>query len=114
MLASQEAQDASAKGPFYATVEAAESFAGRLLLAHGLPEHDASIVACHLVRADLRGVDAHRLQYLPHYLERIRREFLPGDETGFVHRQGPIPAAHGQTGAARTCLRAGRRLLRGD
>src|SRR3546814_5630017 len=48
------------------------TFGKRLLLAAGLPEADAVIVADCLVRADLRGVDTHGLQLLPHYLKRVR------------------------------------------
>lgn len=64
------------KGQLYATAEAAEAFGHRLLLAHGLSEKDASTVAQCLVRADLRGVDTHGLQYLPHYLDRVRRGLI--------------------------------------
>jgi len=70
------APTATAKGPYYATVEAAEIFGRRLLTAHGLPDEDAKIVAGCLVRADLRGVDTHGLQYLPHYLDRLRRGLI--------------------------------------
>jgi LDH2 family malate/lactate/ureidoglycolate dehydrogenase len=64
------------KNQLYATAEAAEAFGRRLLLAHGLSEDDASTVARCLVRADLRGVDTHGLQYLPHYLDRVRRGLI--------------------------------------
>src|SRR5262245_22240358 len=87
---SQKEQNAAAKGPFYATVEAAEAFAVRLLLAHGLPEHDANIVARCLVRADLRGVDTHGLQYLPHYLERVRRGLINAKPVLQVERVTPM------------------------
>jgi LDH2 family malate/lactate/ureidoglycolate dehydrogenase len=69
---SEAAPAATAQGPSYATVEAAEAFGRHLLVKHGLSEQDATIVANCLVRADLRGVDTHGLQYLPHYLERVR------------------------------------------
>ena len=68
-------QPASAKtelGPFFVDVKVAESFGRRLLVAHGLPEEDAATVSRCLVLADLRGVDTHGLQTLPHYLERVR------------------------------------------
>jgi LDH2 family malate/lactate/ureidoglycolate dehydrogenase len=70
--ASNAAADA-AQGPVYAKAEAAEAFGRRLLVAHGLSEADAGIVAGCLVRADLRGVDTHGLQFLPQYLDRLRR-----------------------------------------
>src|SRR3546814_10533011 len=56
----------------YVRAEDARTFGKRLLLAAGLPEADAVIVADCLVRADLRGVDTHGLQLLPHYLKRVR------------------------------------------
>jgi LDH2 family malate/lactate/ureidoglycolate dehydrogenase len=61
MTITNDRPQAAAKGPFYATVEAAEAFGRRLLLALGLPEQDANTVASCLVRADLRGVDTHGL-----------------------------------------------------
>lgn len=61
------------QGSFYVAVEAAEAFGRRLLVAHGLSEQDAAIMAGCLVRADLRGVDTHGLQFLPQYLDRVRR-----------------------------------------
>ena len=49
----------------YVEAGAADAFARRLLLARGVPEHDAAIVAACLVGADLRGVDTHGLCRLP-------------------------------------------------
>ncbi len=74
----------------YATAEAAEAFGRRLLLAHGLPEDDASIVARCLVRADLRGVDTHGLQYLPHYLDRVRQGLINPKPKLDVERVTPM------------------------
>src|ERR1700719_1592865 len=64
------------QGPFYVDAEAAETFGRRLLVAHDLPEEDAATVARCLVKADLRGVDTHGLQTLPHYLDRVRRGLI--------------------------------------
>src|SRR5512135_46118 len=70
-------------GPFYAPVEAAEAFGRRLLVAHGLSEQDAATMAGCLVRADLRGVDTHGLQFLPQYLDRLRHGLVsPKPELG--------------------------------
>jgi LDH2 family malate/lactate/ureidoglycolate dehydrogenase len=55
---------------------AAEAFGRRLLQHHGLSETDAGIVAACLLRADLRGIDTHGLQFLPQYLERLRRGLI--------------------------------------
>jgi LDH2 family malate/lactate/ureidoglycolate dehydrogenase len=98
-IVNDTAQATAAKGPFYATVEAAETFGRRLLIAHGLSEQDAAIVAGCLVRADLRGVDTHGLQYLPHYLNRVRRGLINPKPELTVERVTPvIGALDGQNG----------------
>ncbi len=74
----------------YATADAAEAFGRRLLLAHGLPEDDATTVARCLVRADLRGVDTHGLQYLPHYLDRVRQGLINPKPKFNVERVTPM------------------------
>src|ERR1700687_4677074 len=63
----------AAQGPLYAKVETAEAFGPRLLVAHGLSKEDAATMTGCMVRADLRGVDTHGLQFLPQYLDRLRR-----------------------------------------
>ena len=73
MTSTQAVNTDAAPGPFYVDAEAAEAFCRRLLVAHDLPEADAATVARCLVKADLRGVDTHGLQTLPHYLDRVRR-----------------------------------------
>jgi LDH2 family malate/lactate/ureidoglycolate dehydrogenase len=75
-VATQTAPADMAKRLYYADPKEADAFGRRLLIAHGLPEADAAVVAGCLVRADLRGVDTHGLQYLPHYLERVRRGLI--------------------------------------
>jgi LDH2 family malate/lactate/ureidoglycolate dehydrogenase len=72
-IASDAKSAETAQGPVYARVEAADTFGRRLLVAHGLSEEDAATMASCLVRADLRGVDTHGLQFLPQYLGRLRR-----------------------------------------
>src|SRR3984885_15179956 len=76
MTATQTAKADTTQGSFYADADEAEAFGRRLLIGHGLPEEDAATVARCLVRADLRGVDTHGLQTLPHYLERVRRGLI--------------------------------------
>ena len=71
-----EALEAPPTGTVYATVDNATAFAVRLLMAHKLPEADARTVAHCLVRADLRGVDTHGIQYLPHYLGRVDKGLI--------------------------------------
>src|SRR5450759_3231746 len=89
----------TALGPVYAKVEAAEAFGRRLLVAHGLSEADAGIVAGCLVRADLRGVDTHGLQFLPQYLDRVRRGLVNPKPELVVERVTPmVGALDGQNG----------------
>ena len=112
MTITNDRPQAAAKGPFYATVEAAEAFGRRLLLALGLPEQDANTVASCLVRADLRGVDTHGLQYLPHYLERVRRGLINPKPELKVERVTPMVAAlDGQNGFG---FVVGKRAIGGD
>jgi len=80
----------TAQGPFYAAVEEAQAFGRRLLVAHGLSEGDAAIMAGCLVRADLRGVDTHGLQFLPQYLDRVRRGMVNPKPNLVVERITPI------------------------
>src|ERR1700688_4003758 len=89
----------TAPGPVYAKVEAAEAFGRRLLVSHGLAETDAAIVAGCLVRADLRGVDTHGLQFLPQYLDRVRRGLVNPKPDLVVERVTPmIGSLDGQNG----------------
>lgn len=87
---SKAAKADTAQGPLYAAVEAAEAFGRRLLVAHGLSEQDAAIVAGCLVRADLRGVDTHGLQFLPQYLNRVRRGLVNPRPNLVVERVTPM------------------------
>src|SRR3984893_14286959 len=99
MAITQEAEAETAQGPFYADPEAAEAFGCRLLVAHGLSEEDAATVARCLVRADLRGVDNHRLQMLPHYLKRVRLGLINPRPNLKVERVTPmVGALDGQAG----------------
>lgn len=66
------AQAATGQDFVHVEVADAEAFGRRLLVQHGLSDADAGTVAHCLVRADLRGVDTHGLQFLPHYLARVR------------------------------------------
>jgi LDH2 family malate/lactate/ureidoglycolate dehydrogenase len=88
-----------AQGPVYARLEAAEAFGRRLLLAHGLSEADAATMAGCLVRADLRGVDTHGLQFLPQYLDRVRRGLVNPKPDLVVERVTPVTGSlDGQNG----------------
>src|ERR1700680_2495204 len=99
MTITQAAKADRSQGPFYVNAEAAEAFGRRLLVAHGLPEEDAATVARCLVRADLRGVDTHGLQMLPHYLERVRLGLINPRPNLKVERVTPmVGALDGQDG----------------
>jgi LDH2 family malate/lactate/ureidoglycolate dehydrogenase len=88
-----------AAGTVYATVGEATAFAVRLLVAHGLPEADAHTVAHCLVRADLRGVDTHGIQYLPHYLGRVDKGLINPRPALEIERKTAVAAAlDGQNG----------------
>jgi LDH2 family malate/lactate/ureidoglycolate dehydrogenase len=76
----------------YVSARAAEAFARQLLLAHGLPETDASIVASCLVSADLRGVDTHGIARLPGYLDRVRRGLINAKPNLEPERVTPVAA----------------------
>ncbi len=98
-VATQTAAANIAKRLFYADPKQADAFGRRLLIANGLPEEDAAIVAGCLVRADLRGVDTHGLQYLPHYLDRVRRGLINPRPDLKVERVTPmIGKLDGQNG----------------
>lgn len=83
----------------YARADDAQAFGARLLVAAGLPEDDAGIVADCLVRADLRGVDTHGLQLLPHYLKRLRLGLINRRPDLSLDQRTPVAAAiDGQNG----------------
>ena len=76
----------------YVSAEAAEAFTRQIMLAHGLPEQDAAIVAHCLVSADLRGVDTHGIARLPVYLDRVRRGLINAKPSLKPERVTPVAA----------------------
>src|SRR5262245_34383698 len=70
----------------------AEAFGQRLLTHHGLAPEHAAIVAHCLVRADLRGIDTHGLQFLPQYLARVRRGLINPRPVLSPRRVTPVAA----------------------
>ncbi len=74
----------------YVEAKAAEAFGHRLLVAHKVPDADAAIISACMVKADLRGVDTHGLQYLPHYLDRVRRGLINPKPELRVERATPV------------------------
>jgi LDH2 family malate/lactate/ureidoglycolate dehydrogenase len=77
----------------HVAVDAAERFAQELLVAHGVADADAAIVAGCLVSADLRGVDTHGLARLPIYLDRLRRGLINPRPVLVPQRVTPVAAA---------------------
>jgi LDH2 family malate/lactate/ureidoglycolate dehydrogenase len=78
---------------FYASAMAADAFARSLLQAHDVPPEDAATIAACLVRAELRGVDTHGLNWLPLYLERVRRGLINVRPTLELKRVSAVAAA---------------------
>ena len=76
----------------YVSAAAAEAFTRQIMLAHGLPERDAAIVAHCLVSADLRGVDTHGIARLPVYLDRVRRGLINAKPSLKPERVTPVAA----------------------
>jgi LDH2 family malate/lactate/ureidoglycolate dehydrogenase len=61
-----------------------EAFARDILVGAGMPEDRASLVAEVLVAANLRGVDSHGVQMIPHYLPDVRAGFMNVRTDGHV------------------------------
>ena len=78
---------------FYASAMAADAFARSLLQAHNVPPADAATIAHCLVSAELRGVDTHGLNWLPLYLERVRRGLINVRPALELKRVSPVAAA---------------------
>src|SRR3546814_4221123 len=70
--------------------DSAADFSRALLMANGVPERDAQIVADCLVRADLRDVDTHGIQYLPQYLGRVRKGLVNPAPNLKVEKKTPV------------------------
>ncbi|KAG4417541.1 hypothetical protein IFR04_009353 [Cadophora malorum] len=71
---------------------AAKTFTQNLLIAHGVPEENASIIAHALVLADLRGVDTHGIMRLEPYIKRIRSKALDPLSSPTLHQITPVVA----------------------
>ena len=76
----------------YAAPDDALAFVRRLLIANGLPDADAAVVAACLVRADLRGVDTHGIALLPGYLNRVRKGLINRRPQLVPERISPVAA----------------------
>ncbi|CZT06881.1 probable malate/L-lactate dehydrogenase [Rhynchosporium agropyri] len=70
----------------------ARNFTQKLLIAHGVPQENASIIANALVLADLRGVDTHGIMRLEPYVQRIRSKALDPLSSPTLHQLTPVVA----------------------
>jgi LDH2 family malate/lactate/ureidoglycolate dehydrogenase len=66
-----------------------ETFAQDLMLAAGVAEPKAALVAHSLVAANLRGVDSHGVQLLPFYLEQFAVKNID------IHTDGEVSSENG-------------------
>lgn len=99
------------------TVTAAtlENFGRRLLVAAGVPEANASLVARTLVAANLRGIDSHGVHLLSYYLKQLAASQLhPTEEGTAVSESGSCLVYDGRNGlgqvTAHHCCRHAARL----
>src|SRR5256885_6113002 len=91
-------QEAAADRVYVAPADA-DAFVRALLIAHGVPEHDAATIAACLIRAALRGVDTHGIARLPGYLDRVRRGLINARPELKPRRVTPVAAElDGQNG----------------
>jgi LDH2 family malate/lactate/ureidoglycolate dehydrogenase len=73
--------------------EEAPDFVQRVLVIHGVPVDNATIISRCLIAADLRGVDTHGMHRIPSYVERIRQGVLDPSASPSVQQVTPA-AAH--------------------
>lgn len=91
--------DPATAGNVFTAPDTAAAFAVRLLMAHGIPAADAQAIAHCLVLADLRGVDTHGIQYLPHYLGRVDKGLINPRPELKLEQKTPVAAGlDGQNG----------------
>ncbi|MCS7145649.1 MAG: Ldh family oxidoreductase [Nitrososphaerota archaeon] len=64
-------------------------FSRRCFFKVGLPDTDASLVADHLVSANLRGVDSHGVVRIPYYVEGFEKGYLKPRAELKLLREGP-------------------------
>ena len=78
----------------------------RILAAAGAAEADASIVADHLVEANLTGHDSHGIGLVPHYLRAIAQGLLdPRAHAAIEDGGGPVLAVDGRKGFGQVVAR---------
>jgi LDH2 family malate/lactate/ureidoglycolate dehydrogenase len=84
-------------------------YAQRILEAAGVPSAKAQLTADSLVAANLRGVDSHGVQLLPHYIRQIEAGSIDPTTDGFLVSRSAACALYdaqhglGQPVAAKCC-----------
>ena len=61
----------------------------QLLIAEGLSQERAQLVAQSLVHANLRGIDSHGVARLPHYVKRLKNKSISADPNIAFKSLGP-------------------------
>lgn len=90
MISSSHDQPPSPK--IHISSTAAKKFTQDLLIAHGVPSKNSSIIAHALVLADLRGVDTHGIMRLEPYIKRIKSKALDPLSSPTLHQITPVVA----------------------
>src|ERR1035437_3964763 len=86
--------DTQTKGDLqYASAEAVFEFVQQLLVANGISDADAKLIAGCLVANDLWGVYTHGIARLPIYLKRVRKGLINPRPEIDVRRVTPVVAA---------------------
>ena len=85
--------------------EPLERFAAQLLAAGGAPEDIASLVARHLVDANLCGHDSHGVLRVPTYIEAVERGvIIPDARPAMVHKAAAGAVLDGRRGYGYTAV----------
>lgn len=76
-----------------------ESFSTSLLIAGGVGEQEAAVVARSLVESNLRGHDSHGVMRIPYYLDTLAKgEVVAGAEFSVLNETPALVAADGHWG----------------
>lgn len=80
-------------------IEKLRKFIEELLIKVGLRDHDAIIIADHLIKANLRGVDSHGVIRIPYYVDAIEKNKInPRPNIKIIKTFGPIALIDGDNG----------------
>jgi uncharacterized oxidoreductase len=94
----------SGAGPVMPTLssDTLHALSRTLCAAGGSLEHEATLVADHLVEANLTGHDSHGVGLLPIYLENVEAgRLVPNRHADLVSERGVVLAIEGNRGYAR-------------